>query len=67
MRIKIDYREKELYDECVKQQLINDTFHNNTKNIINKITLIRENLHLGDIIIYDDLENEKVIIGIIGI
>ena len=65
MRIKIDYREKELYDECIKQQLINDTFHsntNNTKNINNKITLIRENLHLGDIIIYDDLENEKVII-----
>ena len=32
MRIKIDYREKELYDECIKQQLINDTFHSNTKN-----------------------------------
>ena len=63
MRIKIDYREKELYDECIKQQLINDTFHsNNTKNNTNKITLISENLHLGDIIIYDDLENEKVII-----
>ena len=64
MRIKIDYREKELYNECIKQQLINDTFHNtnNTKNNTNKITLISENLHLGDIIIYDDLENEKVII-----
>ena len=62
MRIKIDYREKELYDECIKQQLINDTVHNNTKNNTNKITLISENLHLGDIIIYDDLENEKVII-----
>jgi len=67
MRIKIDYREKELYNECIKQQLINDTFHNNNNtnnntNNTNKITLISENLHLGDIIIYDDLENEKVII-----
>jgi len=60
MIIKIDYREKELYDECVKQQLISDTFHD-SKNI-NKNILISENIPLGDIIIYDDLENEKVII-----
>jgi ERCC4-type nuclease len=61
MIIKIDCREKELYDECIKQQLINDVFSNATiKN--SKITLMSENLPLGDIIIYDDLGIEKVII-----
>ena len=50
MIIKIDCREKTLLDEC---------------NIINNspiIKIISENLPLGDIIIYDDDNNEKLII-----
>ena len=54
MIIKIDCREKALLDECNKQQLINDSSQ--------FIKIISENIPLGDIIIYDDNNNEKLII-----
>lgn len=54
MIIKIDYREKALLEECIKQQLINDSSQ--------FIKIISENIPLGDIIIYDDNNNEKLII-----
>ena len=54
MIIKIDYREKALIEECNKQQLINDSSQ--------FITIISENIPLGDIIIYDDDNIEKLII-----
>jgi ERCC4-type nuclease len=54
MIIKIDCREKALLDECNKQQLINDSSQ--------FIKIISENIPLGDIIIYDDNNNEKIII-----
>jgi ERCC4-type nuclease len=55
MIIKIDCREKALLEECNKQQLINDSSQ--------YIKIISENIPLGDIIIYDDKNNEKLIIG----
>lgn len=54
MIIKIDCREKALLEECNKQQLINDSSQ--------FIKIISENIPLGDIIIYDDNNNEKLII-----
>jgi len=54
MIIKIDCREKALLEECNKQQLINDSSQ--------FIKIISENIPLGDIIIYDDDNNEKLII-----
>lgn len=54
MIIKIDCREKALIEECNKQQLINDSSQ--------FIKIISENIPLGDIIIYDDDNNEKLII-----
>ena len=54
MIIKIDCREKALLEECNKQQLINDSTQ--------FIKIISENIPLGDIIIYDDNNNEKLII-----
>ena len=55
MLIKIDCREKELYHECNKQKIINES-HFNT------IQIKTENLPLGDIIICDSDGNEKVMI-----
>ena len=55
MIIKIDCREKALLEECNKQQLINDSSSQFIK-------IISENIPLGDIIIYDDNNNEKLII-----
>jgi ERCC4-type nuclease len=55
MIIKIDCREKSLLEECNKQQLINDSSSQFIK-------IISENIPLGDIIIYDDNNNEKLII-----
>ena len=54
MIIKIDCREKALLEECNKQQLINDSSQ--------FIKIISENIPLGDIIIYDDNNIEKLII-----
>ena len=54
MIIKIDCREKALLEECNKQQLINGSSQ--------FIKIISENIPLGDIIIYDDNNNEKLII-----
>ena len=54
MIIKIDCREKALLEECNKQQLINDSSQ--------FIKIISENIPLGDIIIYDDNNTEKLII-----
>ena len=55
MIIKIDCREKALIEECNKQQFINDSSSQFIK-------IISENIPLGDIIIYDDNNNEKLII-----
>ena len=55
MIIKIDCREKALLEECNKQQLINDSSSQFIK-------IISENIPLGDIIIYDDNNTEKLII-----
>jgi ERCC4-type nuclease len=55
MIIKIDCREKALLEECNKQQIINDSSSQFIK-------IISENIPLGDIIIYDDNNNEKLII-----
>ena len=49
MIIKIDCREKGLLEECKKHDL-------------SFITITSENIPLGDIIIYDDAGNEKIII-----
>ena len=53
MLIKIDYREKSLYDLCIN--------HKNTDNFKN-IIVEQHNLPLGDIIINDDDNNELLII-----
>ena len=53
MLIKIDYREKSLYDLCIN--------HKNTDNFKN-IIVEQHNLPLGDIIINDDNNNELLII-----
>ena len=53
MLIKIDYREKSLYDLCINYKNID-----NFKNII----VEQHNLPLGDIIINDDDNNELLII-----
>ena len=53
MLIKIDYREKSLYDLCINHKNID-----NFKNII----VEQHNLPLGDIIINDDDNNELLII-----
>ena len=54
MIVVIDYREKELYDEClgmVERQKLNE-----------KVTVLNDNLAVGDIVIRDDDGNEKIII-----
>ena len=53
MIIKIDYREKDLFNKITTFLSINTK-----KNIL----VVSENLPLGDIIIYDDNEHEKIII-----
>jgi ERCC4-type nuclease len=58
MLIKIDCREKELFEECLKQQI--NVISIGTNKSEDKI--INENLPLGDIIICDDNGIEKVII-----
>ena len=53
MIIKIDYREKDLFNKITTFLSINTK-----KNIL----VVSENLPLGDVIIYDDNEHEKIII-----
>ena len=55
MIIKIDYREKLLIEECKKQQLIEDTKYAS-------ITILSENIPLGDIVICNNDNEEQVII-----
>lgn len=63
MRIKIDTRERGLYDTCTKRLQTSQTqYQNQNQNQDTHIQLISEMLPLGDIILCDDDGNELVII-----
>ena len=56
MLIKVDYRDADLYAKCA------DLLATNVEKYASCIQLIKENIPLGDVILYDGNGKEKIII-----